>query len=691
MNSIPRLAGFLAGFSLFIAPLAAEPLEEIIVTADLRAATLGSLPSSITVLDSAAIADVGLTHFEELSHSIPNLNFAGGSNRPRYFQIRGVGERSQYEGAPNPSVGFLVDGVDLSAIGGVALTWDVEQVEVLRGPQGTRLGANAIAGLINVESRKPTGEFGGRLRLLRGGDDARAVGLAVNSAEFGATRARLSAYSYEANGFRDNPFLARDDTNGRQERDVRARIAHRFSEASTIDLSLFYVDVDNGYDAFALDNGFTTLSDRPGRDAQRTRALSARFEHAFASGLTFNWLTTAARSDIRFSFDADWGNEDSWAPFVYDFISERRRIRENYSQEFRWVAPATETGFSWLAGIYAATLREDLNSVDGGIIEVDPVDGEFTVDTRISSDYAAENLAAFAQFDFNLAPALSLSTGLRLERRDADYVDSNGLDVGPAESMWGGHLRLTHQFDGSASLYASVSRGYKAGGFNLGQVPDGRRTFGGESVVSAEIGTNVQLLSDRWSLRAAIFYDKRSDQQISTSEQLLPGDPSSFVFFIDNAASGVAYGLELESEFRITESLRWRFNLGTLETRVDLASGDGNVDGRAQAHAPPYTFATSLNYENSAGWFAGLNLTGKDRFFFSDGHDQRSSAYQLLSARAGYRSENWEISLWGRNLADERYAVRGFFFGNEPPDFADTNYVRLGDRRQTGVNFDWRF
>jgi len=108
-------------------------LEEIIVTASLRPATIGEFPVSTTVLDASVIDAAGVQHFADVLGLVPNLNWSGGTSRPRYFQLRGVGELEQYQGAPNPSVGFLVDEIDFSGIGMVATLFDVDQVEVLRG------------------------------------------------------------------------------------------------------------------------------------------------------------------------------------------------------------------------------------------------------------------------------------------------------------------------------------------------------------------------------------------------------------------------------------------------------------------------------------------------------------------------------------------------------------------------------
>ena len=133
-----------------------EELDEIVVTATLRQQPLVEAPASVSVLDSSTLSQAGRQHFEDVLALVPNLHWAGGTSRPRYFQIRGIGEREQYEGAPNPSVGFLIDDIDFSGVGMPATLFDVGRIEVLRGPQGTRYGANALAGLIVVRGNEPS-------------------------------------------------------------------------------------------------------------------------------------------------------------------------------------------------------------------------------------------------------------------------------------------------------------------------------------------------------------------------------------------------------------------------------------------------------------------------------------------------------------------------------------------------------
>ena len=143
------LASWSACSGLCAAAPADDVLEEVVVTATFREQSLLEVPVSASRSSiEQQLRDRGQQHFEDVLAGVPNLHWAGGTSRPRYFQIRGIGEREQYEGAPNPSVGFLIDDIDFSGIGMPATLFDVDRIEVLRGPQGMRYGANALAGLI---------------------------------------------------------------------------------------------------------------------------------------------------------------------------------------------------------------------------------------------------------------------------------------------------------------------------------------------------------------------------------------------------------------------------------------------------------------------------------------------------------------------------------------------------------------
>jgi outer membrane receptor protein involved in Fe transport len=682
--------------SLSFTLCAAATIDEIIVTADFRERPASELPASVTVLGAEVIEKLAVQHFEELINVVPNLNWSGDGHRARYLQIRGVGELEQYQGAPNPSVGFLIDDIDFSGIGTVATLFDIQRIEVLRGPQGTRYGANALAGLVYVQSAMPTDQFDGRVQLTAGDDNARSIGGAIGGPVTDSLLFRLSAQHFEGNGFRENAHLGRKDTNGRDETTVRGRLRWLPTDDLSVDFAAMAADVDNGYDAFAIDNSYTMLSDKPGVDTQTSVGASVRVEWAGSERLTFTSITSVADSDIDFSFDAAWGNDDAWAPITYDYISLSDRERRTVSQEFRFAS--TETGrlfggsTDWLIGIYALKLEDDLLTINQG--EYFDPDFNFadSLDDTFGSVYEATNIAAFGQLERTFGGATRLSVGLRIEQRSTDYDDTARLHADPSETMSGGEITLSHDHSDSMTSYVSLSKGYKAGGFNLGVVPDGRREFGPEEAWNLEAGIKTSTLGDTVWLNVAAFFSRRDDQQVRTSFQLIPNDPASFVFYTDNAAQGETLGLEADIRWFVSEELELYANIGLLDaTFDDFITPQVDLSGREQAHAPDYTLAAGASYRHEGGFFARVDMTARDAFYFDVSHDQVSRPYELINARVGYDAGRWSLQLWGRNLLDREYAVRGFYFGNEPPNFPNALYTRLGDARQVGVTFDMRF
>lgn len=678
--------------------IAEEPLEEIIVTADFRERSIAEVPLSITVLDRAMIEQAAVQHFEELIYTLPNINWSGDGNRARYFQIRGVGELEQYEGAPNPSVGFLIDDIDFSGIGTVATLFDIQQIEVLRGPQGSRYGANALAGLIFVQSVDPTDEWTGMARLTAGQDGTVAGGVAFGgpvSAD-STLRYRLSAHHHQSDGFRNNTYLGKSDTNGRRESTVRGKLLWGADDDWSFRLTAMYTDIDDGYDAFAIDNSLTVLSDKPGRDAQASAGASLKAIWRGSDTISLTSITSVTDSDIDFSFDADWGNPDAWAPFTFDFVTLNDRERKTISQEIR-VASTDGAGLfdgaaQWLAGLYLFKLEERLMTVNQGEF-FDPFSGfALSLDTRLDSRFESLNVALFGQLGFAIGDSGELTVGLRVENRSTDYTDSAGLALGPSETMLGGEIAYSANLAHNMTGYLSLAKGYKAGGFNLGLVPEDRRKFEQEELWNLEAGIKSFWLDGRLLFNAAVFYNERRDQQVRTSLQLVPNDPTSFVFFTDNAARGRTLGLEADLKWIPGDAWELYANVGILNAEFDdFVTAVGDLSGRDQAHAPAYTLALGGVYRHPSGMFARIDVSARDEFFFDVSHDQKSEPFELVNARLGYQTARWTAQIWARNLFNERYAVRGFFFGNEPPDFPNTLFIRQGDPRQIGVTFDMRY
>jgi iron complex outermembrane recepter protein len=681
---------------------AGAALEEIVVTAEFREVDAQALPRSVSVLDRDVLESATLQHFEEVTLLVPNLNWSGEGSRARYFQLRGIGELEQYEGAPNPSVGFLIDDIDFSALGGVATLFDVDRVEVLRGPQGTRYGANALGGLIYMRSAAPPEDFAADFELTGGNDDTRAIGAAAGGPLGANAGYRVSVHRYESNGFRDNVFLGRDDTYGRDELTTRAKFRWTPSERVDVEATALYLDLDNGYDAWAVDNGFTVYSDNPGRDAQRSVAGSVRVAASFDRFDVVS-ITGVNDTDATYSFDADWGNADYWAPFVYDYVSVTERQRRTYNQEVRLLsepgAIANGRG-EWLVGAYVLDLDESNDRRTVGVYDDAFFCTPCALDERVETQYDATNFALFGQIDLSLTERAALTAGLRWERRAADYGDTFGNRFEPTDRMLGGEVALSWDFSDDWMTYLRLARGYKAGGFNVSfagvdfdqvdNVTPEQIEFDAESLLSFEAGVKGVWLDGRLRGELGVFESRRDDQQIKIPMQLTLGDPSSFLFLTENAERGRHRGLETSVAWQATDALTLSASVGLLDTKIERFSLYPGLEGREQAHAPRRSFGLAAEYRPAGGWWGRLDLMGRGDFYFDYGHDATSDDYTLVNVSVGREWGAWSATLWARNLLDEEYAVRGFFFGNEPPDFPDTLYTRLGDPRHVGLTLKYR-
>ena len=673
-------------------------LEEVLVTAELRDTNLLEQASSTSVVDAQTIQRRAAVHLENILAVTPNVNISGGSSRARFYQVRGIGERSQFVEPLNPSVGLLIDDMDFSGLGTAATLFDIEQVEVLRGPQGTLHGANALAGLINMRSNAPSEDFTAKFQATAGDYGRRELG-AVVSGPLGSPSVlgRLAAFQHQSDGFIENGFLGVDDTNNRDETVVRGKLRWFASEDDQLDLTAVYADVDNGYDAFSLDNTRTTLSDEPGRDAQESNAIGLKYSHA-GSSFTTEIYANLANTDSEYSYDEDWSFVGIAPGLEYSSFDRYLRERDSASAQLRLFSTdplSSPVGdVDWTAGIYSLRDEESLRR-------------EYTFAAAdFLSDFEVQTIAAFGQLDFQLSDRWTLSTGLRVANRDMNYSDSTGVTGNPDDTLWGGKISL--QFESDAGMvYAQVSRGYRAGGVNASiiSVPDGEPNapddldslafFGEELLYNYEIGHKGVFFDGRLRSSLALFYMDRDDQQVRGSLVIPREDGSTaFIDFTDNAASGFNMGLEWEALFSVTEQLSLYSNIGLLEAEFeDYVNAAGvDLEGREQAHAPSYQFALGATYQFANNWEADLQWEGRDAFYFSDRHEEQSDAYSLIHARLSYQQDSWSVALWGRNLADEDYFIRGFgSFGNDPrKGYITEEYVQFGEPRQVGITVDFR-
>ena len=685
--------------------------QEIVVRAGLKEKSLQRSTASVTVIDAISIKRTDGSHFHDVIGSIPNFNAAGGTSRPRYFQIRGIGERSQYfaEGPPNFSVGFVMDDIDLSGMGMAGFLYDLEQIEVFKGPQSTIFGPNALAGLISLRSKEPNQSFTANIRLTGGTNNIQRLNGMVNI-PLGETLAlRMALESGSGDGFRTNKFLNKTNTNGRNETIVREKLLFVPTENFNTILTFFHAKLDNKYDTWAPDNNkdLFTYTNQKGIDSQATDAFSLRTNYS-QNKLNATLIVSQSETDLVHAYDGDWGNDDYWLqpPYYFD---------PNITY--------------WNYEFYDSTARNRLNkTIEGRIRYGDIVVGYYAKSLLEKDDangwlYGGDASSATSQFDFNVSAVYTqiekklfnkfvLLATVRKETNSIKYEGKANYYGEPLDfvsfnvkhNLWGGKFALQYFTNDNLNLYAGVSYGYKAGGVNQHPLlASENRPYNPEFMTNLEIG--FRRYAEKSTLHLSAFLAKRLDQQVSISSQQQEGDPNSFVFYTSNATTGSLNGLELEGSFQLSSALSFTGSLGLLNTHVDAFAFESDsgviltLGDRSAAHAPKYSFNIAVDFGQDEGIFARVELSGKDKFYFSDSHNEISNPYQLLNGHVGYNFGNWSVKIWGRNILDIRYEIRGFYFGLEPiwndelqdHEYPDKKYISYGDPEHFGLTVDYNF
>jgi outer membrane receptor protein involved in Fe transport len=670
-------------------PRPAETLAPLVVTADLWESELAKLPASVTLFDEATLNTPGVSHFADLIERTPNLTFTGGTSRPRFFQLRGMGENSQFEGeTPDFAVRFLIDDIDFTGIASAASTFDTRQIEVLRGPQAGAFGVNAAGGLIRMVSNEPTPYWSGRQEVSVGDDSLFAGGLAIGGPLLARDPEelmfRFSIHHHHSDGFRKNALL-NQNTNARDEWTSRLRLLWNPNPDLRIDATVFHADLDNGYDEFALDNnGRRTFSDEPGQDSQRSTGGSVRATFSGWDNLTLTSITTGTWTDSFYSYDEDWTNAS------YFGFSELDRDRHTLSQELRLDSmPGAPRALGiidrWTLGLYSGLIDES---------------STYTRRTpRLITDYQSHNHAIFSQAGHDITEVDRLTLGLRLEhvRSKSDALNPrNGNTFNPrfSDTMFGGKLAYERDLRDNLLAFVSVARGYKAGGLNV----DARQidpaqdplTYGTERLWNFEAGVRGNWFDGRLTASLTGFHLERRNTQVRDSA----GAGGDFRFFEGNGGAASITGAEIESAFRINDSLSVFGSLALMNSDIDeFTRSDGSIGGgRSLANTPSFAWSFGARYNHDCGFFATIDVAGRGDYFESNNHDEKRDAFTNVNASIGYTRNDWTVSLWARNLLDERYTQRVFFFGNDPATgYTPARYESLAPPRQIGVTLSREF
>jgi outer membrane receptor protein involved in Fe transport len=681
---------------LFGAPIYANAddtdLEKIIVTGDFQKESIQTLSASASLFSEDEVNLRGATYLDEMLASAANVNFASGASRGRYIQIRGVGLRSQFVDPINPSVGLVIDGINYSGLGGSPLLFDIDQVEIYRGPQGTRFGADGMAGMIQMQSANATSDPSLKLHLGAGTYNSHEAGVAASTGLTDDTSARVSYFRRKSDGYVNNLYL-NDETQNQDEQVARFKLNSQLTAHLNSELNLHYIDINNGYDAFTLDNSRNSLADQPGEDNQQSYAVGLNNTYTGFDAFDVSLNLSAIDTELFYSFDEDWVCNDTSKPQLcaaglhpegYSSTDIYSRDRDDQALDLQFNG---KTG-NWVAGIYYQNRDVDLER-------------QYTwLANPFASTYETNNMAAYGQLATAIGPKTTLITGLRVEQYQGDYTDSNGFIEETDDIILGGKVALEYQVIDRTMIYTSITRGYKAGGINseaLAKAKDEglsldadffkqHTSFDPEYLWSGEFGVKGSSLDDKFTLRLAAFYMHRDNIQLKSWQV----SDQQFTGYVANASSGSNYGLEIEGSYQLTPNLFITGSAGYLDTKInDFVTKSGlNQDGREQAQAPKYQYAFSARYNVTDELYAMLGVEGKDDYYFSDSHNAQAPNTNLVNVSIGYEADMWAVRAWARNVFDETVPTRGFEFGNNPLDgYATQTYTQLGEPRVAGVTF----
>ena len=683
----------------------ADELEEVIVTARFRDTRLLKSSGSISVVQQTTLLDRGALHLEETLNLLPNVNFSSGASRARFIQIRGIGELEQFVDPKYfPSVGVTIDDVDMNGIAASAVMMDIQQIEVLRGPQGTRFGTNALAGMVNIRSNDPTETFSGYAQAGVGNYDSWNASAALSGPLSNQLLGRLAVSQTSGDGFIHNDYLGVDNTNERDEFSLRGKLRWLGEGNSFLDITAFYVDIDNGYDAFSLDGNRRTLSDEPGRDQQKSLSIAAKNVWQINAATALETIISWSDSDTHYSFDEDWSNPDICDSFDFCFpysnTDQQRRERDNISLDTHLMS-VDGNHFDWVAGIYTQHRNEDFSRF---------------YYASFASNYETQRYAAYTQLEFEPGPSWRLIGGLRFETFSDEYADTNALISKTDDQYITGEITLQHDLSGGSLLYATLSRGVKPGGINteassvinfmtprFRSFMQNRLQFGSESLLNKEMGIKGRYLDDALSLRAAIFHMERSNAQLES----WIWDDSNFLWvgYLDSVDEGTNYGFELELDYQLSSAVSLFTGIGWLKTNIEemtvvdlgepgewTASSFKTIRNRNQTKAPEWQYNLGANLYFSSRLSARIELEGRSNSFYGYYHNQKIDRYTLFNASLAYHAGPTTIRVWGRNLGDDDYAVHGLYFANDPrKDYVNEAYRQFGEPRVYGVDVSYEF
>ncbi|MBT8080238.1 MAG: TonB-dependent receptor [Gammaproteobacteria bacterium] len=678
-------------------------IDEIVVTSQKREQNLQSVPIAVTAITGEAMRKADIHTLDDITTRTPGFSMGSfNKGQPQLF-IRGIGSNADGAGSDVSVVTFLDEVYIGRASGAVFDLFDLERVEVLRGPQGTLFGKNAIGGAVSLHTAKPADDFYGRAEVSVGNFNARVVRGLVSGPLTDNIFGKITASWRERDGYVTSVTTG-DKLSDQQTWGLRGSL--RFVPSDTLEVivtgdysrsdefangRILVGDADPatpdilwgiGQAAFPdAANDFTkTFADNQGVADTEIAGLAATVSWDVGPG-TLTSITAYRESEyINLDDIASWDLSIADVIDAATFIDEQA---EQFSQEIRYTSSSMDDRLQWVAGLYY--LREDVQRDENSTVFVAATENTPFGRSFSRQDNTTDSFSIFADATYDFNDVFSLTVGGRYTSEEKDirqigvtpivivHTINESYDIMDGESWTAFTPRVVLQLQATDSvfLYASASEGFKSGGYEGTAATEvaARTPFDQEDATAFELGAKMDLWNDRLRLNAAVFATDYNDLQVLVRKEAFPGDPLGIVI-TENAADATSNGLELEFQAALFEGFLLSGNYTYLDTSYDNYLEPNGIDnkGNPLRNAPENSYNIVANYTKDLN--SGASFDIRFEFFHSDEsfQDPRKEInaakpeYDLAHLRLSYTTANsgWEFAAWAKNLFDEEYLMHNF-------------------------------
>jgi iron complex outermembrane receptor protein len=653
-------------------------LDDIVVTARKREESLNDVPLSVSAVTSATIERAGITSLDRLNAIVPSFSQVPAQDPgTNIITIRGITQVRFGE----PPVALVIDGVQSSSPDqGTQELTDIERIEVLKGPQGSTYGRNAIGGAINIVTKLPTNEFENTLSA--------EVGQGLYYRLFGSSSGpivdEVLLYRVSA-AYKNSEGRIRNETLGRKVDDydalsLRGRMIFKPSEVLTLDLRGSYEDLDGGsayyfpiFPGQDLNDVQPVTANRDGKGVRRLRDVSLKVDYDFGG------ITLTSISAYAYAKAATLGQDLDFLPFPLApgfgglVLDQTRRVK-SWSEEIRLTSPSDQP-LRWLLGAYYLKTNRDVAS--SAFLDL-AADGPYQA-VRLS--YLPERsrnnaYALFGTLDYDISDAFKMSLGLRQDWDDRKQTNpANGSRIDRVFKSLQPKASLSYFFEPDKMVYISAARGFRSGGFNA-ESQIFPRQYDSEVADTYELGSKLSLLDRHVQLNLAAFY---TDQK---NVQFYRWDSQSAAQGILTINDAYHYGIEGDVTARIGRGLRLFAGGSLIETKVNDFNGTTLWRGNKQPHINGWKYNLGGQYDAQIG--SDVNATLRvdysafgDLYWFVDNLAKQDPVH-LVNARLIIERAPWTLTLSAENLFNKRYNTDYFssFFAGTPTDVGFPNNPR---------------